>query len=300
MCFRTLGYGFGWMMVVALAAAETSQGVYRSEVQKWRENYEAGLRKENGWLALAGLFWLKEGNNDFGTSVGNSIVLPPGTAPQMAGTFIFHNGKTRLLAKSGVPLMLNGKPVRTELPLTPDTSGNPDRIALGRLNMIVIQRGSRYGIRLWDNGSAARREFAGVRWFPIQESFRVTARFISYPKPRMIPILNVLGDTEQNPSPGYATFELAGKPCRLEPLREDDRLFFIIKDLTSGKQTYPAGRFLYASLPKDGKVVLDFNEAINPPCAFTPYATCPLPPKQNYLPVAVTAGAEKPDTAASH
>jgi len=156
--------------------------------------------------------------------------------------------------------------------------------------MIVIQRGARYGIRLWDNQSPARLNFAGTRWFPVKESYRVTAQFTSYPQPKMIPILNILGDTEPTPSPGFAMFELEGKQCRLEPVLEGDQLFFMYKDATSGKETYPAGRFLYTALPADGKVVLDFNQAHNPPCAFTPYATCPLPPKQNHLSVAVEAG----------
>jgi uncharacterized protein len=286
-----------WLLAAVSLAAEVGDGAYRAEIQKWRERYETGLKRDNGWLALAGLYWLKDGDNRFGTGSGNDLVLPEGTASETAGTFTFHDGKTRLLVKNGAPLLVNGEPVRTEAVLKADSDGEPDRITLGRLSMMVIHRGSRYGVRLWDNQSSTRREFRGVRWFPIQESYRVTAQFTSYPQPKMIPILNVLGDTEQTPSPGYATFELAGKPYRLEPLLEGDRLFFIIKDLTSGKQTYAAGRFLYASLPKDGKVTLDFNKATNPPCAFTPYATCPLPPKQNHLPVAVTAGEQKPDGA---
>ncbi len=267
-------------------------------VAKWREGYEADLKKDNGWLTLAGLFWLKEGRNTFGTRADNDIVLPEGSAPEKTGAFLFHGGKTRLVMNSGAALMVNGRPATAEMELKPDTTGEPDRITTGRLRMLVIRRGSRYGIRLWDNASSVRRDFRGAQWFPIQEGFRVTAQFTSYAQPKMIPILNVLGDTEQNPSPGFATFELEGKTCHLEPLLEGDHLFFIIKDLTSGKETYPAGRFLYTSLPKDGKVVLDFNKAENPPCAFTAYATCPLPPKQNHLPAAVTAGERKPDTGA--
>jgi uncharacterized protein (DUF1684 family) len=287
---------------------------YRAEIKKWREGYEADLKKDNGWLTLAGLFWLKEGDNYFGTGAGSSIVLPKGSAPEKAGALLFHDGKTRLRLNDGVQGLVNGEPLRTkvqealawllaqpaEVPLNPDTSGNPDRITLGRLSMIVIQRGTRFGIRLWDNGSQVRRDYPGSQWFAVQEAFRVTAHFTSYPQPKMIPILNVLGDTEQSPSPGYATFELEGKTCRLEPLVEGDHLFFILNDLTSGKDTYAAGRFLYTGMPKDGKLILDFNKAENPPCAFTAFATCPLPPKQNHLPVAVTAGERKPANGASH
>ena len=278
-------------MALPVSAAEVIDSAYRARLQTWRDGYQADLQKDNGWLTLAGLYWLKEGDNRFGAGTNNDIVLPAGSAPEAAGTFVFHDGQTRLMLKDGVSALVNGEAVHTEIVLKTDTSGKPDRITLGRLSMVVIQRGSRYAIRLWDNASKARAEFSGVRWFPVNEAYRVTAQFTSYPQPRKIPILNILGDTEPTPSPGYAIFELAGKPCRLEPLAEGDRLFFIFKDLTSGKQTYPAGRFLYADPPKDGKVTLDFNEAFNPPCAFTDFATCPLPPKQNYLPVAVPAGA---------
>jgi len=291
---RDLSHICWWLAAFSLATAETGGGGYRAEIQTWRAGYEADLKRDNGWLTLAGLFWLKEGRNTFGTSAENDIVLPPGSAPEKAGAFLFHDGKTRLALSSGTAFMINGKPANVETGLKPDATGAPDRVTTGHLSMIVIQRGSRFGIRLWDNDSAVRRDFPGSQWFPVHEVFRVTAQFTSYPQPKMIPILNVLGDTEQNPSPGYATFKLESKTCRLEPLLEGDHLFFILKDLTSGKETYAAGRFLYTGMPKDGKLILDFNKAENPPCAFTAFATCPLPPKQNHLPVAVTAGERKP------
>jgi uncharacterized protein (DUF1684 family) len=278
------------LVVVSLAAGELADRAYRNEIRKWRADYENSLKRDNGWLTLAGLFWLKEGDNRFGTGPENDLILPEGSAPEAAGTFVFHDGRTRLRVKAGVQALLNGTALLTEAVLKPDSSGEPDRVTLGHLSLIAIQRGHRYGIRLWDNASAVRRDFKGTRWFPAKESYRVVAKFVSYPQPKMIPILNILGDTEPSPSPGYADFELDGKPCRLEPLLEGDHLFFIFKDATSGKQTYPAGRFLYAAMPKDGKVILDFNHAENPPCAFTAYATCPLPPKQNHLQMAIEAG----------
>ncbi|HET9320821.1 MAG TPA: DUF1684 domain-containing protein [Bryobacteraceae bacterium] len=288
MSVRTLPYIYG--LLVSLAVAQDANNAYVREIQKWRDGYEARLKQDDGWLTLSGLFWLKEGGNTFGTGMVNDIVLPEGSSPDMVGSFIFRDGSTRLSAKPGAPVLLNGVPVLTEMPLKPDSAGPPDRITLGRLSMIVIHRGNRYGVRLWDHGSPARRDFRGTQWFPVDKAYRVTARFVSYPQPKMIAILNILGDTEPSPSPGYAVFEIAGQHCRLEPVLEDNQLFFIFKDRTSSKQTYPAGRFLYSALPKDGKVVLDFNKATNPPCAFTAYATCPLPPKQNYLPVAIDAG----------
>lgn len=278
-------------ILAAAPDAPQSDPVYRQQIKKWRDDYDARLKQDDGWLTVAGLFWLKKGDNSFGTGLSNAIVLPKDSAPEFAGTFIFHDGKARLLPKPSVALLLNGRPVQTEMPLTPDSpSGKPDRVTLGGLSMIVIKRGDRYGIRLWDKTRSARRDFQGSRWFPIKTSYRITAAFTSYPQPKMLAILNILGDSEDTPSPGYATFEIDGKALRLEPVLEDNQLFFLFKDLTSGKQTYPAGRFVYADLPKDGKVILDFNKAHNPPCAFTSYATCPLPPRQNYLPVAIEAG----------
>lgn len=280
-----------WLLTaMALFAGEHMDRAYREEIRKWRADYEANLKQDDGWLTLAGLYWLKDADNCFGTGLKNEIVLPEASAPEEAGCFLFHDGKIRMRVNPGAPLLVNGAPVANEMSLKPDSTGKPDRIRLGRLSMIAIQRGSRYGIRLWDNASAVRRDFQGPRWFPVQESYRITGKFISYPQPKMIPILNILGDTELSSSPGYAEFELDGTKCRLEPLLEGDHLFFLFKDATSGKQTYPAGRFLYAGLPKDGKVMLDFNQAENPPCAFTAYATCPLPPRQNHLRVSIEAG----------
>jgi len=159
------------------------------------------------------------------------------------------------------------------------------------LRLFVIQRGDRMGIRLRDPESQYRKGFKGIVSFPASAAYRVTARFVA--EPRKIPILNVLGQTEDSECPGYVVFRLAGKEYRLYPIIEtpgDKELFYIFRDLTAGKETYGAGRFLYSDLPKDGKVVLDFNKAYNPPCAFTPYATCPLPPKQNHIAVRIEAG----------
>ncbi len=191
-----------------------------------------------------------------------------------------------------VQATLGGRPV-THADLRSDGSGSPDVVTLGRLTMYVIQRGARYGIRLKDRESPLRKEFTGLRWYELKEDYRVSARYVTYPEPKLVKVPNILGESEPMPSPGYAVFEREGKEVRLEGVLEEKdarRLFFIIRDQTSGKETYPAGRFLYADLPKDGRIVLDFNKAYNPPCAFTPYATCPLPPPQNWVPVRIEAG----------
>jgi uncharacterized protein len=264
---------------------------YRAEVQKWRQDRETRLKADGGWLTVAGLFWLKEGENRFGSDPGNDFVLPAG-APAIAGSFVFAGGRTTVKLQPGVGATLGGKPVTT-VELKSDESGPPDVLSLGDLAMQIIKRGERHGVRLKDKNSPARKAFTGLRWYDVQEDYRIVARFTSYPAPRPIKVPNILGQTEAMPSPGFATFSWGGQEIRLEGVLEEpgaEQLFFIMRDQTSGKETYPAGRFLYAGLPKQGKIVLDFNKAYNPPCAFTAYATCPLPPPQNWMPVRIEAG----------
>jgi uncharacterized protein (DUF1684 family) len=184
---------------------------------------------------------------------------------------------------------VNGRPPTRAL-LKPDSSGPPDLLRVRGLTMYVIQRGNRFGIRLKDKDSEMRRKFTGTQWFPVKEQFRVTAKYVPYDPPKKISIPNIVGGVEEETSPGYVEFTLGGRQYRLDPVSEGESLFFIFKDQTAGKETYPPGRFLYTSLPKNGEVILDFNQAVDPPCAFTPYATCPLPPEQNQLPVRIEAG----------
>jgi uncharacterized protein (DUF1684 family) len=179
----------------------------------------------------------------------------------------------------------------SEREIEPDSK---DFLQVGRLKLYVIKRGERYGIRLKDPESEYRRNFRGLEYFPPNDAYRITARFV--PEPRKIPILNIIGQTESNDSPGYALFTLNGQELRLRPILEEPdakTLFFVFRDQTAGKETYPAGRFLDTDLPRDGQVILDFNKAYNPPCAFTPYATCPLPPQENRLAVRIEAGEKK-------
>jgi uncharacterized protein (DUF1684 family) len=270
--------------------------VYRGEIEEWRQQREARLKAEDGWLAVAGLFWLDEGVNHFGSGPGNSIALPVGAAPPVAGTFELRQGKVSVRVEPGVSVAAAGKPV-TAMELRSDDPGPPDVLKLGRLTLQVIARGGRYGIRMKDPESEPRRSFSGLRWFPVRGDMRVEARFVPWPSPRTISIPNVLGQVNDLPSPGYAEFTLAGRRLRLEPVIEEpgaQELFFIFRDQTAGKETYPAGRFLYAPMPQDGAVVLDFNKAYSPPCAFTAYATCPLPPPQNRLPIRIEAGEKNP------
>ena len=269
---------------------QPAQPDYKTQIRQWRERRVKSLTSEDGWLTVAGLFWLKEGKNTAGAAPGNNIVLPKGSAPDFVGTFEFHNGSTTFVPAPGAGVMLDGKQATTAL-LKSDISGNPDLVQIRALTMFVIQRGTRFGVRLKDRNSGMRKKFTGIRYFPVNESYRVAAKFVPYSPPKKIPVPNILGDTSEETSPGYVEFKLNGRVCRLDPIDEDGFLFFIFKDLTSGKETYPPGRFLYTNMPKGGdEVILDFNKAYNPPCAFTPFATCPLPPPENHLPVRVEAG----------
>jgi uncharacterized protein (DUF1684 family) len=272
-----------------LVFLQAPQADYQQEIESWRRAREARLKAEDGWLTVVGLFWLKEGRNTVGTDPGSDIVLPAGSAPGSAGQFVFEKGEVRFESAPGVAARVDGKPAGVAR-LKPDTSGAPDLLRINSLTMFVIQRGRRTGIRLKDANSPARKSFAGLRYFPIREEYRVKARWEPYDPPKKVNIPNVLGGTSEDVSPGYVEFVLKGRRCRLEPVLEGEELFFIFKDRTAAKETYPAGRFLYTGLPKGGEVVLDFNRAINPPCAFTPYATCPLPPQQNHLAMRIEAG----------
>lgn len=258
---------------VALFAATS----YQAEIAQWRRQREEGLKRDGGWLSVAGLFWLHEGGNTFGKDPGNEIVLPDG--PAQAGVFELLDGKVRVRMDGATR------------ELWPDSL---DVAKVGRLSLFVIKRSDKYGIRLKDPESEYRREFHGIETYPAQEEYRLTARWVA--EPRKIPILNVLGQTEAMDSPGYAVFNLHGHEYRLRPYLETadaQELFYVFRDLTSARETYGAGRFLYSAMPADGHVVLDFNKAYNPPCAFTPYATCPLPPPENRLSVRIEAGEKK-------
>ena len=275
-------------MLALLAASSTD---YRSSVEAWRHEYEDGLRAPQGWLSVAGLFWLHEGANRAGSDPQCDIVLPA-SAPHFAATFNLHARSTRITAAPGVHLLIDGK-ASTGQSLASDITEHPDVITLGSLSMTVVQRGPRTGVRLRDPDSSARRQFSGLHWFPVDEQYRIHARWHPYDPPHKISITNILGMTEDDTTPGYAEFELGGKTWRLEPTVEDNTLFFTFKDQTAGKDTYPSGRFLNSDMPKNGEVIIDFNKAHNPPCAFTAFATCPLPPRQNTIGVAIPAGEKK-------
>ncbi|HEY7406613.1 MAG TPA: DUF1684 domain-containing protein [Candidatus Angelobacter sp.] len=263
---------------------------YAKEIAEWRQQYEATLRSDTGWLTVSGLFWMHEGKNTFGSAANNDVVLPA-PAPASAGYFDLHDGSTIVHVNPGVPITMAGKPVETA-ELKPDSK--VDRLVLGDLTFFVHAVGPRRGIRLKDKNSKLRKEFTGLHWFPIDEAYRVSAHFVAYDSPREVEIETVQGDHATTYIAGYVTFQLGGKAFRLDAEQNDpDGLFIVFRDLTSKKDTYPAARFLDTDQPKDGVVELDFNKAYNPPCAYNPYTTCPLPSLGNRMQIEIPAGEKR-------
>jgi hypothetical protein len=278
--------------VLALAAASPPAGDFLKMENDWRAKRQDSLTKPDGWLAVAGLFWLHDGTMAIGSDPQSDVVLPAG-APRRLGTLRMQKGVVTLEALPGTRSMLNGKPV-TRAVLKADSEEHPDTVQIGSLLLTVIKRMDRTGIRMRDPNAETRRNFTGCKWFPASEKWRVRAKWVAYPTPKKIRITNILGMTDEEPSPGYAEFSVAGRMVRIEPVADDTgALEFMFKDSTSGSATYAQGRFLDTDKPKDGVVMLDFNQAYNPPCAFIAYATCPLPPRQNTLAVAIEAGEMK-------
>ncbi len=265
--------------------------VNTTAIQQWREEQERSLRADDSWLTLAGLFWLNEGENTFGSGEDQHLVFPADACLPHAGTLIRDGHKVTLRTAPGAKVTLNGQPV-TEAVLTADGDGKnqPDVVRHDTLSFFVITRGHRVGIRLRDTNSPVRRNFTGRVWFDYNPAYVVEASFTPYEAGKTIPILNILGDVMDTPSPGFVTFTLDGQTCTLDATAAGSGLFFNFRDKTCGKESYGAGRFLMAGAPVDGKVTLDFNKAVNPPCAFTIYATCPVAPLQNHLPVVIPAG----------
>ncbi len=269
---------------------------YRAEIEAWRARRVERLRSDTGWLTVVGLSWLEPGKNSVGSAPGNRVVLPAGKAPGYAGAIDRSDGSATFHAAPGSGITAEGKPV-TALALRPDTSGSPTTLSVGPVSFYLIERGDRLGVRVKDRESAARRDFHGIESFPIDTKWRVEAKFEPYDPPKKIPVPTILGTEEAGECPGALVFELDGKPYRLDPILEQGEtdLFVIFGDRTNGKETYGAGRFVYAAPAVGGKTVLDFNKAYNPPCVFTPYATCPLPPAQNKLPIEIPAGEKRYD-----
>jgi uncharacterized protein (DUF1684 family) len=277
-------------IILWLSTAVARADDYAQELATERAERVKRLTAPEGWLSLIGLHFLTLGENTVGRAPENKIVLAAG--PARFGTMILaEDGNVRLQVTPGVEALVHGEPVLS-VNLGDGRSGRPVSVACGTMSIHVIERGGQRALRVKDSASERRSRFAGIDYFPLDPSWRIEAAWEAFDQPREVPIKNILGQESKALVLGRAVFTRDGHTLALLPLQEspDEPLFFIISDLTSGEETYGAARFLYAEPPKDGKVVLDFNRAINPPCAFTPFATCPLPPKENQLPIAVTAG----------
>lgn len=264
---------------------------YEQEIADWRASRLRTLTAEDGWLTLAGLYWLNPGDNRFGRDADNHIVLDHPALPARLGTFSLHDDRIVFHALPGTGVTHDGEPV-TKLELKTEAHGGPTILKLDSLSFYPIRLVDRFGIRIKDSAAEARVHFRGLQYFEADPRWRFEARFETCSPIRQLPVVNVLGIEEQMDSPGALLFDIDGDSYRLDVVLETGvtDYFVIFADQTNGKQTYGAGRFLYVQPPVDGKTVLDFNKAYNPPCVFSQFTACPLPPPQNRLPIAVTAG----------
>lgn len=277
---------------VQIASAGTESDYVR-EIESWRATRVERLKRPDGWLSLVGLEWIKSGDTTLGSAKDNDIVLA--RAPAHLGTIHWEGDKVSIELKPGTGATIDGK-LATRAELLDDSQPQPTVVAYDSVIFYRIDRDGRKGLRIKDSQAETRTGFVGIDYFPIDPNWRVVAEWQAFDKPQTLEIPTVLGTVDKLPVPGKAVFEREGKRYELLPVFETDdakELFFIVADKTSGKETYGAGRFIYAELPKDGKVVIDFNKAYNPPCVFTPFATCPMAPPENRLNVEVTAGEKK-------
>ena len=286
-----LSPGAGKAASSSIAAPDAA---YLQSFEKWKAERTTDLKQN--WLPLVGLYWLKPGASSFGTDAVNALVFPRG--PAHAGEFDLAGKEVTIKLLPDAHAKISGKELTTAK-LDPDVSGHPTTVKMGSLEFHVIVRGERIGVRLKDTESAALRNFHGMVLYPLDMNYRVTATWIPSPGKKTVDVPNVLGDVRPVPVAGVVVFKINGQETQLSALGGDASkgLSFVFNDLTAKTDTYPGGRFLDTEPVANGTVILDFNRAYNPPCAVTPYATCPLAPKENRLRVAIPAG-EKFDRAA--
>ena len=293
-------------LVIATAtfAADTQTPAnWQSDLMTWRADRAKNLQAPNGWLSLVGLEWLKPGDNSVGSAAGNALKLKSQAVPYLGVVRLNGNSIELLPPANGYPkgLQIDGKAPANPQSLAADDTGKPSKITISTLLVTVIHRGDQYGLRIRDSQSPTRTGFHGLKWYPPNPALRVKGQWTPYNPPLKRNFPTILGTETEMQVPGKVTFTLDGQTLSLEPVLEDPKdtdLFFIVKDTTSQDKTYGAGRFLYTEFPsngltKPGELWLDFNKLQNPPCAYTPYATCPLPPPQNRLQVALPAGEQR-------
>jgi hypothetical protein len=279
------------LVSTALAEEPPAEVTWEESVLAWRQGRAERLQQPDGWLSLAGLHWLEEGATTFGTGSDNDLVLPAG--PERAGTLYIEGSAVRIDAVTPGLLTADGEPASSLVLATDAAQEGPTLLRLDRLSFFVIDRGGHLALRVRDPENPARAQFQGLEYFPPDPSWRFDARFEPYEPVKTIRIADITGLVEESPVWGAVVFEKDAKTYRLDALAEpgDVELFLIFGDRTNGIETYGAGRYLYTAAPdSEGRVELDFNKSYSPPCIFTPFATCPLPPPQNRLPLRVEAG----------
>jgi hypothetical protein len=295
--FSWLAVSFATLLTAAAIAAVNIDTQWKSDLLQWRSQRAQQLSAPDGWLTLVGLEWLQPGKNTFGSAADNRIHLNAPVADHLGVLELKSDGV--YLSTPATSLLANDAPARAG---KVDTDGaNPTILKAGTLTLLVIHRGDRFALRIKDSQAPTRIHFQGLHWYAPDPHYRIEARWIPFNPAHEEPIPTIIGTTLKLPVPGVAEFTLAGQTIQLEPVLEEPgakQLFFILRDTTSKTTTYGAARFLYADFPdhgldKPGRLVLDFNRLQNPPCAYTPYATCPLPPSQNKLAVALPAGEQR-------
>lgn len=269
---------------------EPATTFYQEQMKKWQVDRRVELTSPDSWLALTGLFWLKEGENSFGSSVLNTIIFPEGS-PNYIGTFLVENGEVTMKIAENVSVVI-GEDASKEVNLKPDISGDPTKMQLGSLTWYLIKREDRLAIRLIDAENPALKKLDKLEYFPSDENWVIPAQLKPVENGKTITLRNVIDMDVTMKLEGYLQFEINGEPYELEAMDGGPDLYFIIfADETTGVETYGAGRYMYIPRVDDrGKTLLDFNKAYNPPCAFTDFATCPLPSDKNRLSIAITAG----------
>lgn len=292
-------------LALALGVAAQALGTAEdpaAEVEAWKLDRDQRLRRPDGWLTLVGLWWLAEGDNAVGSSGDAVVRLPEGKAPERVGTIRVRDGAAFFSRAPGVDVTIDGAPPAAVQPLADDAAEDgPTVLHVGTLSFYLIERGGALAVRVKDSESEALRSFHGLEYFPIDAKWRIEGRFEPAPEGSALEVPNSVGRTEEIRQPGWVSFEAEGATHRLIALDDtgDGRLFLVFGDRTNGRETYGGGRFLYTDPPVDGRVTVDFNRSYSPPCVFTPYATCPLPPPENKLPFRIEAG-EKNYAGAAH
>ena len=268
-----------------------SSTTYHEMLQTWHDEREAALKAPGGWLTLAGLFWLEEGSNSFGSDPGNDIVFPAGKAPGFMGSFLLQNGRISVKLLPDANVTSNGRSV-THLELKHDMEqGGPTILEHGLLSWYLIKRGDLFAIRLKDLQSSYLAQFDGIPTYTWNPSWRVEATFVPYDPPKTAQVPTILGTFTPTHVPGALVFQLDGQEYRLDVHHSLDHPSIVYADATTAKETYGGGRFLLIdSINPNGTTLVDFNKSINPPCAFSPFATCPLPTPENRLPIPIRAG----------